>query len=270
MRRSLVLLAAILLACELPTAPTMPAGAVPFAPPPEYALWWRMTEACSGLRGDLSRVQWYEVPDAYDIIVGGRSYQGYWYGSPDRIVLAGLSSRSPSLVRHEMLHVLSGKGGHPRHLYLGSCEGIVSCVGECIEDAGGRETPPADAREILPHELHTRLELAPLSPSHSADGGAIAAIISVTNPHPYPVWVRLTPVKPDYPFSKTFGLVFDYNDVAAAIELRHEYVEGNRFGLAAGETRRSVWDDSYGPGRYALTGYFNADTTARVTFTVGP
>jgi hypothetical protein len=218
----------------------------------------------------MSRVQWYKVPDAQEIIVGGNSYQGYWYSAPDRVILAGTSVRSPSLVRHEMLHVLSGRGGHPRELYLGGCEGIVSCGGECLEDAGGRQQPPADAREILPRDLRTRLELVPGSPSHSTDGGAVAAIVTITNPHPYPVWVRLTPIAPGYSFSKTFGIVFDYDDPAASMDLRHDYIQGDRFGLAAGETRRSVWDETYGPGRYALTAYFNADTTARVSFVVRP
>ena len=51
----------VVLACESPTTP-LPAGAVSFAAPPEYELWWRMTETCAGRQGKLEQVSWYVVP----------------------------------------------------------------------------------------------------------------------------------------------------------------------------------------------------------------
>ena len=47
------------LACESLVAPALPDGATVLTPPPVYARWWAMTEACSRRTGDLSAVTWY-------------------------------------------------------------------------------------------------------------------------------------------------------------------------------------------------------------------
>ena len=91
---------------------------------PNYATWWRETEACSGLAGDLQRVAWFTVPADSD---GGfwcedgpdHACAGQWV-APHAIYLAGPSKRYPQgysvdewTVKHEMLHDLVGQPGHP-------------------------------------------------------------------------------------------------------------------------------------------------------------
>jgi hypothetical protein len=268
--RALVALVAILVACEPPTAPVFPADAIRWTPPAQFALWWRMTEACSSRTGDFAAVQWYVVPDAYAITVGGKSYQGFWYGSPDRIVLAGAQRSAGPLVRHEMLHALLRTDGHPRAAFLGGCEGIVACDGECEEQAGSRVTPPANAPELLPSDVATRLELWPGAPAESRDSGAAAVVVSITNPRAEPVWVRLTPQAPGNPFSHTFGAALDYDDPAQVAGESYTFVNGTRFPLGANETRRWVWDLFLVARRWGFRGWFNTDTTARTVVDVGP
>src|SRR5687767_13898568 len=51
-----------LAACSSLVDPDLPVNARQFTPPPVYARWWAMTQACSGLSGDLASVSWYVVP----------------------------------------------------------------------------------------------------------------------------------------------------------------------------------------------------------------
>ena len=264
-----LLAVASLLSCEYPTAPAFPDDAVPFAPPERYALWWGMTEACSGRTGDLASVRWYVVPGVRTIVVNGKEYSGYWYGRPDRIVLAGESRFDGALVRHEMLHVLLGPVGHPRVPYLTSCNDIVACVGECETDAGGRPTPAADAPVLDPRDVGTRVDLVPAAPAESIDSGAIAVIVSITNPRAEPVWVRLTPQAPGDRVSHTFGYTFDYDDPAQIGLRAYAFTKETRFPLGANETRRWVYDGDIWAGRYGVRGWFNTDTTARFVIDVG-
>ncbi len=110
--------------CEVGTAPP-PAGARTFSPLPSYASWWSDVEACSRLTGPLIRVTWYRVPP--DSADGGFSCAdgpngrcaGEW-AEPHDIYLAGPSAANPTgyaadewTVKHEMLHDLVGRPGHP-------------------------------------------------------------------------------------------------------------------------------------------------------------
>jgi hypothetical protein len=107
--------------CEVPTTP---ADAQPISPLPVYAVWWQQVEACSGLSGDLSRVEWYVVPceagesgfpceATPDGLCGGE-----WL-PPHMILLGGPNGVLPDgyaddefTVKHEMLHDLSGSAEH--------------------------------------------------------------------------------------------------------------------------------------------------------------
>lgn len=108
--------------CEAPTSPVR--GAT-LAPPAVFAVWWREVEACSGVTGDLSRVDWYVVPCAdgetgfrCDVTPDGLC-AGEWH-SPHMVRLAGPNSIFPDgyvddeyTVKHEMLHDLLGRADHP-------------------------------------------------------------------------------------------------------------------------------------------------------------
>jgi hypothetical protein len=258
-------------ACILPTEPRLPSGATPWTPPVVFALWWRMTEACSGRSGDLRAVRWYVVPDVQTIEVDGARYDGFWFSGPDRIVLADAHRLDGLLVRHEMLHSLLGKAGHPRDSFLTACDGVVACEGACAVETGGRELPPPDAVEISPHDVGTRIEIAPREPAESLDSGAVAVTVSITNPLNVPVWVRLEPQAPGDPFSHTFGVAADYDESSSRVfAYSYAWIEGVRFPLGARETRHFVWDNQpLSAGRYGIRGFFNTDTAARVVLTVG-
>ena len=110
-------------ACEVVTAP--PANAQRMEALPDYATWWTEVEACSRLSGDFASIEWYEVPADPDDggffckDAAGESCAGEW-SEPHSIYLAGPSAVYPSgyvadewTVKHEMLHDLVGRPGHP-------------------------------------------------------------------------------------------------------------------------------------------------------------
>jgi predicted small lipoprotein YifL len=168
-----------LAACGLITGP-LPPGAERFAPPAVYARWWSMTEACSGHSGDLRVVRWYRVP-GMGLLHEGQEVSGFWGSSPNRIVLADEVIDEGSVVRHEMLHALLQKTGHPRSQFLGACASVVTCPSACVEDAG-RWHPPQENYVVVPSEsleVASGIELRP----PEADGQRWLALeVSVRNP----------------------------------------------------------------------------------------
>lgn len=112
-------------ACRDATAP-LPQGSWRVAASESYTVWWQEVESCSGLTGDLARIAWHEVP-------ADSAYGGFWcedapdnecageWVSPHDIYLAGPSALMPEgyvadawTVKHEMLHDLVGRPGHPQ------------------------------------------------------------------------------------------------------------------------------------------------------------
>ncbi|MBA2626711.1 MAG: hypothetical protein H0U85_01750, partial [Gemmatimonadales bacterium] len=87
------------------------AGEAPLRPPSLYRQWWSDTEACSGRTGDFDRVRWFIVEgDGFDCPSG--KCAGRWQ-EPHEIILAGDFQENELVVRHEMLHELLGRPGHP-------------------------------------------------------------------------------------------------------------------------------------------------------------
>lgn len=101
----------------------LPAGAVELAAPPIYREWHQRTQACSGLPGDFSTVQFYVVPgvDTFPTEVGHKV--GMWSreGRTNRIILAGNYLAHEMVVRHEMLHALLQREGHPDNYFVERC-----------------------------------------------------------------------------------------------------------------------------------------------------
>jgi hypothetical protein len=83
----------------------------PMAPPAVYREWWARTEACSGLSGDFDRVQW-SVVAGHGFPCASGSCAGHWEPG-HRIYLAEDWTMNEMVVRHEMLHDLLGRAGHP-------------------------------------------------------------------------------------------------------------------------------------------------------------
>jgi hypothetical protein len=83
----------------------------PMSPPAVYREWWAKTEACSGLSGDFDRVKWSVVPgNGFECASG--TCAGHW--EPDHhVYLAEDWTTNEMVVRHEMLHDLLQRAGHP-------------------------------------------------------------------------------------------------------------------------------------------------------------
>lgn len=88
-----------------------PEGDVPLDPPPVYQEWWAKTEACSGRKGDFDRISW-SVIEGYSFPCSSGECAGHWRTN-HHIYLAGDWVMDEMVVRHEMLHDLLGRRGHP-------------------------------------------------------------------------------------------------------------------------------------------------------------
>ncbi|HEV8599346.1 MAG TPA: hypothetical protein VGQ69_08310 [Gemmatimonadales bacterium] len=93
------------------------------ATPAVYQEWHQRTQACSGLTGDFSTVQFYVVPgvDTFPTEVGPKV--GMWTreGRVNRIIIAGNYLAHEMVVRHEMLHALLQREGHPAGYFVERC-----------------------------------------------------------------------------------------------------------------------------------------------------
>jgi hypothetical protein len=90
----------------------------PFQPLPIYAEWWAATESCSGLTGDLSRIEWFTASTIQGDAVVAR---GVWT-PPHQVILVRGYEESELTVKHEMLHdLLDGDSDHVSPLWT-SCE----------------------------------------------------------------------------------------------------------------------------------------------------
>jgi hypothetical protein len=98
--------AALLTACGLD-----PAGSEPWEPPAVYREWWAATEACSGLSGSFDRIEWMIVPGESFECTSGRCV-GHW-DPGHKIFIASDWVEHEMVVRHEMLHELMRRSGHP-------------------------------------------------------------------------------------------------------------------------------------------------------------
>ena len=263
-------LASLALACSGATEPHVALGAVPLTPPARFALWWRLTEACSGLTGDYASVQWYVVPNTTTINDQGTQVDAYWISDPDRIVLADAHKNDGPIVRHEMLHALLHRNGHPRDAYLVGCGDVVACDGKCALEAGVYASPAESAPVLQPKEVSTRVDVISPLPNESVDSGAVDVMITVTNPRAVPVWVQLAPRESGDLQYPTFGLVADYGDTARVAALATEWSTANRFPLDAGASRHWVWEGALGRGQFGILGYFNADSLPRRVISIGP
>jgi len=294
-RRYLALLAIAGMACESITDPALPPGATLLTPPAVYARWWAMTEACSGLHGNLSAITWYVTTGADSISDGtSTNLAGYYAPAGNRIVLADTATLSGTKIRHEMLHALLGPSvhGHPRDQFLGRCAGTVDCIGPCITDAGPPPPPDPAAITVDPTALEVTTVLDPVTPRRSIDDGWFTFTILVTNPRTTPVIVNL-PTPPEdasapASFSWFASCVYTmkpcgqfggvWRDVPA-----YDPASVTRF--AAGETKRFVVDFRVGSGydgywqlpggAYAFIGYYGGRASPGVgskpdTAVVGP
>ena len=90
---------------------------------PEYAVWWQSTEACSGLKGNFAGIEWFQVPNVSTFESQAGTVVGLWENSAgqNRITIAGEYVDNELVVRHEMLHALLDRAGHPQEYFVTRC-----------------------------------------------------------------------------------------------------------------------------------------------------
>jgi hypothetical protein len=267
-RRFAPLLAAMVVvhACEMPTAPGFPESAIPFEPPPAYAMWWELTAACAGVNRDFDSVRWFVVPGARSIPYGDAEYQGLWYRAGNRIVLAEQSTRRGGLVRHEMLHALIERAAHPAEYYRRRCGGLVVCAGECATEAGPDAQASASMGKLSTEELDLTMEIV-AGASGAVDGtGWVGVMVSATNPRLDARVVRLgaTGARPPLP---TFGYALAGPGSTSARET-YEFALDTAMVFGPGETRRRLFDLWLPTSEWEVRGLFASGATSAVRFSV--
>lgn len=118
-----------------------PNGEMPIAAPPVYQEWWARTEACSGLQGDLGKIEWFVIPGESFECPSGQC-AGRWQGN--RIYLSETWEMNELVVRHEMLHALLGRPGHPDPPFGNGCPLTWASWSGSVAETDG--APP-----VLPH-----------------------------------------------------------------------------------------------------------------------
>jgi hypothetical protein len=136
--------------------------------------------------------------------LSGREVSGYFDAAANRIVLSAAAQLDGAVVRHEMLHAINRRPGHPRSDFLEACAGLVTCSEQCITDAGPPPPVPVGAVVVPLQEMAVSLEVTPTVLSRQRDDGFFAATILVRNDRAVPVLV-LTPVPWGGPASRGFG-----------------------------------------------------------------
>ena len=117
---------ALVSSCSDRFAPApLPEGAVPFGPPPIYRTWWGQVEECSGEREAFDRGRWFVMPGVDAFVANGQRVNGLWIQHYRYIVLAENRLMDSLVVRHEMLHDLTGNVGHPPEYFQNRCGGVV-------------------------------------------------------------------------------------------------------------------------------------------------
>jgi hypothetical protein len=106
-----------------PSESSLPPGTVRLAEPEIYRDWYQKTEACSGRTGEFSTIQFYVVPGVDSFPTEEGAKVGWWIldGGTNRIVLAGNLASQELVVRHEMLHALLQRPGHPTEYFVDRC-----------------------------------------------------------------------------------------------------------------------------------------------------
>ena len=260
-------------ACRDATAP-LPDNAVRFVPPPVYARWWTIVEACSGHTGDFAAYTWYVAPDNSL----RNNAAAYTEVAARRIVLESSQQNAGSIVRHEMLHALLGPAyasgtsahEHPPAYFQGRCAGVVYCPEIGCQDAGAAPVmAPADAPTLPLSALDIQMDVLPDRVSRTGVDRALTLIVRVTNPSAEPVWVQLdaTPDLPApwvhwygfriVPAVQTVPITGIARDGSAGVITRDSV---RRVAFAAGQTRQLVFDLSgalYAPADYLAVGIFN-------------
>lgn len=164
-------------ACSLwPDGPFPPQGGERIAERPEYLLWWKLVEDCSGRRRRMD-VQWYTT-NGQIILHEDKQAAGLFRPYPDRIAL--VDPTNGHVARHEMLHAILERSGHPLLQFAGTCSGIVDFNGPVsygLTEAETRSAVPMRSDSAVAVTVRT----IPESPSLATFGGKYVFLVELTN-----------------------------------------------------------------------------------------
>lgn len=244
------------------TEPPIPSEAMSTAPLPQYNLWWRLVERCSGLTGDFGDVAWYVVPGARTI--ADPNAAGLYFPLSRSIVLAGRDVQSGGLVRHEMLHALIRTSGHPAMYFQDLCGGVVWCDADCALDGGPVTPVDSSGPFVKPADVAIEARVDSTAPSLARDSGWVALSIQVRNPNPYAVRLHLNPVSAGVPFSVAFG--YRERTCGSADEADHGiyWASDSVLVLGPSATHRQVFDVRVSSACTAFDPFFSTDTLPTV------
>lgn len=145
MRKLLAVL--VLVACSEITAPPSDTALEITPIPAHYRVWWDELESCAKLSGDIDRVRFYADESQYmGQTPEGKPARAYAQrGSRPFIVFFKDARHYEGVVKHEMLHILLGEGGHPVEYFgaprtPGNLDGIDGVCGN-LWYAGERYSP---------------------------------------------------------------------------------------------------------------------------------
>lgn len=260
-------------ACIEGAGPTFPSDAIAFDPPLPYRRWWQMTEQCSGRAADFSSVTWYVVRQP-TLTIGDGVYDGFWYGSGNRIVLAQPYLTNGATVRHEMLHALLQRGDHPLDKFTDRCGGVVG-FGDDLRraPASGQPMPGPSSPVLEPTALGLGVEVTPQPVSVGMpDSGWVSMTVSLTNPRSDAVWVHLTRLDSLNPYRRAFGFELTIGPTAWPSDERSTFFADSLMPFGPHETKRQVFDARLSPfvGSWSIRASFNSASDGWRSFSVTP
>lgn len=261
----------LLNSCQITLDPKLPDDAERFVPPTVYSTWWKLTEECSGLSGSLGAVSWFRTASDLQDPRTGRAIPAYWSSGTNRIVVAGYSVFEGGAVRHEMLHSLIGKPGHPRQQFLANCAGTVYCAAQCRAEAGPPAAPTQTPIPITAEQIEVVVSVDPVQPKQIIDDGCFRLIVQARNPAGHAVIVRLDSE------NTTFGFVLRGPSGSVFDHVEATDLSSNTF--SPFEVKRQLFDFRIGndpvgrappPGAYMVSGSFAGHSETLRTVLIGP
>jgi hypothetical protein len=92
---------------------------------PEYYRLWRETEQCSKTHKEWGHVKFYVVDmDLTSMPIHGQDVMAYWDSGDDSITLLERYVHDDVIVKHEMLHSITGELKHPLVLFRDACNAM--------------------------------------------------------------------------------------------------------------------------------------------------
>jgi hypothetical protein len=273
-----LLVAGFALACHDLVDPPLPPGSQRFAPPDLYQGWWAVTEACSGVQGDFSAIQWYSVPpDANLGSTEGGDIDAYWSSPSNRIVVRQTYALQGILIRHEMLHALLKSGGHPRLYFLERCSGTVNCEQQCRLDAGPPPPIPAGTLQVPMDSFDLAVELSADTVHLALDSGYFTLAVAAHNRSNRAVIASL-PLSGNFAEAPGYTFGWAITGPGSASRSWNELAwDGEDSVYAAGQTKQFIFDFfgrdpslQLGAGSFQITGSFGLRPAATRTLTITP